>query len=242
MDLTQTSLESLAERIAALGVEIGLPEVATWADLASTRPVMDADGHPLPLHFRFTPTENDYWRQPDLALRNAVVTLVRHLAEPFYFSDGEVGSWRPLNLDPGLARKLHETGSSVRRSIVAPVHLPRSVIGAVVWATDQMDLDVRSVFERHAPRLQAEAIRFIAACNEAAHGAEPLAAISLTRREIQCLKLIAAGKSDGEIAQIMTLSIPTVRFHLRNSGTKLARNGRLRIVQRAASLGFVSIR
>lgn len=242
MDLTQTSLKSLAERIAALGVEIDLPDVATWADLASTRPVMDAEGRPVPMHFSFTPAENDYWRQHDLALRNSVVALVRHLSEPFYFNDGEVGSWRPMNLDPGLAKKLRETGSSVRRSIIAPVRLPRSIIGAVVWATDREEVDVKAVFEQHSPRLQAEAIRFIAACNETASASEPLAAISLTRREIQCLKLIAAGKSDGEIAQIMALSIPTIRFHLRNAGTKLGRNGRLRIVQRAASLGFVSIR
>ena len=242
MEQPQTSLENLAAGIAALGAEIRLPDVAAWADLASARPVMDDAGQPMPLLFNFTQGEGDYWRQSDLALRNTIVTLIRHLAEPFFFSDGEVGGWRPLNIDASLAQKLRETGSSVRRAIVAPIHLPRSVIGAVVWASDQSDLNAHEIFERHAHRLHAEALRFIAVCDEVANGPSDIVAIALTRREIQCLKLVAAGKSDGEVAQIMDLSAPTVRFHLGNAGAKLGRNGRLRIVQRAASLGFVSIR
>ncbi len=242
MIVEQTSLERAAAQVAERGAQVGLPHVAAWADLSSAKPALDAVGQPIPLLFEFTQTARDYWRQTDLALRNAVVTIVRHLSEPFYYSDGEIGSWRPITIDPRLTSRMRESNYNVRRSIVAPVHLARSVIGAVVWATDRDDTDVRSIFEKHSDQMYAEATRFIAACDETMNGPADVSPISLTRREIQCLKLVAAGKSDGDIAQIMGLTSPTVRFHLRNAGGKLGRSGRLRIAQRAASLGFVSIR
>lgn len=43
----------------------------------------------------------------------------------------------------------------------------------------------------------------------------------LSGREIQCLRWVMAGKSDTEIAQIMTLSSHTVRWHLKNAKRKL---------------------
>jgi DNA-binding CsgD family transcriptional regulator len=40
----------------------------------------------------------------------------------------------------------------------------------------------------------------------------------------------------------LSLAIPTVRFHLKKAGEKLGESGRLRAVQHAAALGFVSMR
>lgn len=238
----QNFLEVSARRIADRGTALGLPQVAAWADLSSARPALGPDGQPVPQLFRFTETARDYWQQSDLALKNAVVTLIRSLSEPFWYSDGEVGSWRQINIDPRLIARMTETNYSVRRAIIVPVRLANSVLGAVVWASENEDADVRTLFDTHSDSLFAEATRFITACEEANHGRPKVDPLNLTRREIQCLKLVAAGKSDGDIAQIMGLTAPTVRFHLRNAGNKLGRNGRLRIAQRAASLGFVSIR
>ncbi len=238
----QNLLETRAQQVADRGQAIGLPQVAAWADLSSARPALDPTGQPIPQLFRFTETASNYWQQSDLALKNAVVTLIRNLSEPFWYSDGEIGGWHNLGVDPRLITRMRETNYNVRRAIIAPVRLAHSVLGAVVWASDQDEIDVRTVFDAHSAQMYAEATRFISACDEAMHGRRVVAPISLTRREIQCLKLVAAGKSDGDIAQIMGLTSPTVRFHLRNAGNKLGRNGRLRIAQRAASLGFVSIR
>lgn len=236
------SLENLAHRVAERGLTIGLPSVAAWADLSSARPALGPTGQPIPLLFQFTDAAKDYWQQTDLALKNAMITLIRNLSEPFWYAGGDIGSWRPLTIDPRLIQRMNETNYSVRGAIIVPVRLAQSVLGAVVWATDRDDVDVRAQFDRHSEAMFAEATRFIGACNDAAHGRPQVEPLSLTRREIQCLKLVAAGKSDGDIAQIMGLTAPTVRFHLRNAGNKLGRNGRLRISQLAASLGFVSIR
>jgi DNA-binding CsgD family transcriptional regulator len=63
----------------------------------------------------------------------------------------------------------------------------------------------------------------------------------LTRREIQCLKWAAAGKTDGVIAELMRISAPTVRFHLKNAATKLRVVGRSQAVREAAALGYVGL-
>lgn len=237
----ELSLTDQAARMAALGREVGLPQVAAWADISSTRPVVDASGEPVPHLFDFASHGRDYWKQPDLTLRMAIFAVVRQTSEPFFYDDGVIGSWRRMLLDPSLEQQLVEFDTPLRRSIICPVHLPRNVIGAVVWATDEV-MDVRAVFETRSEQMQAEALRFISMCDETRRGREPIAAIKLTRREIQCLKLAAGGKTDSEIGVILGLSTPTVRFHLKNAGEKLGRTGRLRIVQQAASLGFVSTR
>ena len=61
----------------------------------------------------------------------------------------------------------------------------------------------------------------------------------LTRLEIQCLKWAAAGKTDGEVSEIVGISLPTVRFHITNAARKLGVPGRSQAVHRAATLGYI---
>ena len=56
------------------------------------------------------------------------------------------------------------------------------------------------------------------------------------------LRWAAAGKTDGEIGIILSLSVSTVRFHLRNAAAKLGATGRAQSIQIAAGLGFVGAR
>jgi DNA-binding CsgD family transcriptional regulator len=228
-----------AREIGSRGQELGLPLVAACADISSGRP-LSINGMPIGAMFEFAADAREYWRQSDFALQNPVVSIIRWTAEPFYYDNGVIGSWRPIHIAPELARQTDCAKSVIRGAIVAPVHLPGSIIGAVVWATDQSDVPVRDLFDTHAADLHVMALRFISSCNAAAHGEPVVRSYKLTRREIQCLKLAAAGKTDEEIGMILTLAVPTVRFHLKNAGAKLGENGRIRIVQHASALGFVS--
>lgn len=230
-----------AREIAARGRAIGLPLIATCADISSARPAT-IGGAPVATLFEFAKDASDYWLQGDLALQNAIVTIIRWTAEPFYYDRGEIAGWRPLRFAPELERETSRMTLSIRGAIVAPIHLPGSVVGAVVWATDQPHGGIRPLFERHAADLHVLALRFISACNAAMHGEPSMRSYRLTRREIQCLKLAAAGKTDDEIATILDVAIPTVRFHLKKAGCKLGESGRLRMVHHAAALGFVSMR
>lgn len=231
-----------AQEITARGRAIGLPMIATWADLSSARPATIGRNIPVAALFEFARDAHEYWAQPDLALENAIVAIIRWTAEPFYYDRGEIGGWRRLNIAPELERQKNRMTLSVRGAIVAPVHLPGSVVGAVIWATDQPVGAMRQLFDEHAAQLHVLALRFISACNAAMYGEPRIRSYRLTRREIQCLKLAAAGKTDEEIAIILDVAIPTVRFHLKKAGDKLGESGRMRIVHHAAALGFISMR
>jgi DNA-binding CsgD family transcriptional regulator len=239
-NVSELVILDLAQEIAARGRQIGLPLIAACADISSARPMMLSNGVPVSTLFEFARDARDYWLQGDLALQNAIVTIVRWTAEPFYYDEGVVGGWHELRIAPELEQQPNPT--SIRSSIVAPIHLPGNVVGAVVWGTDQPGLDVAGIFDQHAADLYILALRFVSACNACSRGQPSIRSYRLTRREIQCVKLAAAGKTDEEIGTILSLAVPTVRFHLKKAGDKLGENGRLRTVQRAAALGFVSLR
>ena len=46
-------------------------------------------------------------------------------------------------------------------------------------------------------------------------------AVELTKREIECLKWVAAGKTDWEISQFLGLAKSTVHFHVERAKKKL---------------------
>jgi DNA-binding CsgD family transcriptional regulator len=230
-----------AHEIAARGQAIGLPLIATCADISSARPVTIQGSKPVAALFEFAKDAREYWLQGDLALQNAIVAIIRCTAEPFYYDNGTIEGWRPLRLAPELERQAKNAKLSICSSIITPIHLPGGVIGAVVWATDQACVPVRQIFEQHAADLHIVALRFISACNASMYGEPKIRSYRLSRREIQCLKLVAAGKTDDEIATILALATPTVRFHLKRAGDKLGDSGRVRIVHHAAALGFIGM-
>lgn len=231
-----------AHEIAAQGQAIGLPLIATCADISTARPVTIHGSKPVAALFEFAKDVPQYWLQGDFALNNAVVSIIRCTAEPFYYDNGTFGGWRPLHLGADLERQTRKNTLSICSSIVAPIHLPGGVIGAVIWAADQPGVQVRQVFEQHAANLHVLALRFISACNASMYGEPRIRSYRFTRREIQCLKLAAAGKTDEEIATILDRAIPTVRFHLKRAGEKLGESGRVRIVHHAAALGYIGMR
>lgn len=227
----------------AAGEAAGLPYIAAQGDLGDPEPMCDADGRPYAeTSFRWFGPFDRYWRNRRLALDSPFLNAVRLIAEPFYFADGRLATWRHTGLLEDFDCTQVTALSGIAAAIIAPVHLPRGIIGAVVWAAAE-PLDIATVFAERAEHFQALALRLIASHAEAAgrprNATTPTA---LTRREVQCLRWAAAGKTDGEIGIILSLSISTVRFHLRNAGAKLGATGRAQAIQVAAGLGFVGAR
>lgn len=234
---------ALAREIDRTGRETGLPYVAVSADISDPSPMIGPDGKPLAeTVFRWVNPEVVYWKDRAFALRSGLLGIVRVCAEPFYYKGGRMHSWRQIRvldvanetLDPEVY-----VAHRIASAITCPVHSPMGAIGAVVWATEDASVDVAEVFHRRAVDMQALALKFLSSYRDTSAVQLPAAPVEFTRREIQCLKWAAAGKTDSEIATIMNVSVPTIRFHLTNASRKLGVSGRSQTVRLATNLGYI---
>ncbi|WP_410951348.1 autoinducer binding domain-containing protein [Pseudomonas sp. S1(2024)] len=62
----------------------------------------------------------------------------------------------------------------------------------------------------------------------------------LTARETEVLRWTADGKTLDEIAQILAISVDTVKFHVKNAMNKLGTTNKTAAVVRAAAMGMIS--
>lgn len=231
-------LDTLARAVVAAGEAAGLPYVAAQSDLGDAAPMADKEGQPYAAVLPWPPAGQGYWRNRRLALEAAFVHAARLLAEPIWYADGRLGSWRPTHLLDGIdcARVTEEFGFT--GALIAPVHLPAGQVGAVVWVATE-PVDMRTIFARHAEPLFGLAVRFLATHAELVSARPRLAPAQLSRREVQCVRWAAAGKTTAEIGTILSLSVSTVRFHLRNAAEKLGATTRARMIQIATGHGFL---
>lgn len=233
----------LARRIDQVGREIGLPYVAVSADLSDPSPMIGPDGLPMAeTVFRWVDPGLAYWKDRAFALRAGIIRVVRVCGEPFCYHGGKMHSWREVRALQAVNRKIDPEayGSyGVLGAIIAPIHSPMGVIGAVVWATDNEAVDAATIFEDRGADLYMLALKFLSAYRDAALPSPDPEMVEFTRREIQCLKWAAAGKTDAEIATIMSVSAPTIRFHLTNASRKLGVSGRSQTIRLATTLGYI---
>lgn len=228
----------LAERVRDLGVEIGLPYVAASADISSPEPMLGQDGKPLAeTTFEWLDSSLRYWRDRAFALRAPFILAARYSAEPFFFHQGRFASWRPMPRLEAIDAAEAAATFGVQAAIIVPTYLTGGVIGAVVWASSEPMVDLPALYEARADQLHGAALRLVCAYRDGRDDDAP--PVRLTKREIQCLKWAAAGKTDADIAQIIGISGPTVRFHVQNAALKLRVAGRAQAIHRAAGLGYI---
>jgi DNA-binding CsgD family transcriptional regulator len=231
-------VERLAQAVVALGVEVGLPFVAAQSDLGDPEPMADAQGRAYAERLPWVERGSGYWRDRRLALKSTFLGAARVCSEPIWYADGRLGSWRPTRLFESIdvSRVAEEFG--FRGAVIAPVHLPAGRIGAVVWVTSE-PVDMPLLFALHAERMFTLAYRFLAAHAELSAARRAPGSAQLSAREAQCVRWAAAGKTNAEIGTILSLSVSTVRFHLRNAGAKLGAATRARMIQAATGQGYL---
>ncbi|GAB3271106.1 helix-turn-helix transcriptional regulator [Parahaliea aestuarii] len=238
--LEQDEVQGLAEAVAAVGKRIGLPYIAASADISSPHPLLDREGRPLAESlFRWLDPELRYWEDPGFALRLAIIQACRVCAEPFYLQRGQLASWRHNGALEAVNEQETFDGFGVEAAILVPCHLPGGVIGLIAWASADAKLPVAEIFQQHASELLTLTLTFLSSYRDCSTRARMEAPPRLTPREIQCLKWAALGKTDAEVALIMDISLPTVRFHITNAARKLAVSGRSQALYRAAMLGYI---
>jgi DNA-binding CsgD family transcriptional regulator len=180
---------------------------------------------------------------PQLALHSPLAGACRYESEPFWCNAAGFHARLPNPLLDAIDRSDFEGRSLTPAAIVVPVHLPFSQIGSVCFTVDdRTQLDLSAPFEAHATVLGLLARQFIAGYVRVRSESRRLPPVSsLSKREVECLKWAAAGKTDIEISLILALSRATVRFHLRNASLKLNAVNKSQVLFKAAQLGYITI-
>lgn len=111
--------------------------------------------------------------------------------------------------------------------LCVPVHGPAGYQGLVsMLARSKLAL---SPGERGRLELAARSIH--EACRHTlGFGVSPEPVPVMTARELECMKWVAVGKSDWEIAQVLDISESTVHFHVENAKKKLKKSTRTEAV------------
>jgi len=118
--------------------------------------------------------------------------------------------------------------------LCAPIRAGYDEVGFVLLGADRL-LEPTD-YERFLLQGMCEAYAQAGIALLLASRAEPP---SLTRRETECLRWVAAGRSDPQIGMILGLSSNTVHAHVEAAKTKLGANSRAQLVLRAVMAGIL---
>lgn len=239
-DASLTAVNSLALEIVEIGRRTGLAYIAASADVSDPAPMRDPAGKPYAeTLFKWFDPKLHYWNDRTFALRSGFIQAARICAEPFFYDGQKLHSWRPNQALDAFNAHADYDPYGVASAVICPCYMPFGVIGTVVWATNERSADIEAVFAENASEMQRLSLHFLSAYRENISHPELPEMVELTRREIQCLKWAALGKTDSEIGSIVGISVPTVRFHLTNSGQKLGVVGRAQAVRVATNMGYI---
>ncbi|MDE2302907.1 MAG: helix-turn-helix transcriptional regulator, partial [Sphingomonadales bacterium] len=227
-----------AEALHAIAMELGM-RAAPAHDIADKRTPVDADGNLLARDvFGWSDDDRVWWRNSRIALDSPLTTACRFESEPFWVNAEGFRTRRPNAYLASIDLANFETRAMTRAAICVPVHLPFGQIGAVSFnPLDRTHTDLSEEFLRLSDALGLYARTFIATYVHAMGSIQALPPASrLSKREVECLRWAAIGKTDLEISMIMARSRATVRFHIHNASIKLNAVNRSQTVFKAAQL------
>ena len=126
-------MPGLIAQVQQTGEELGLPYIAAQADLADPHPMADAEDRPYAeTTFRWVDPAYHYWRDRKLALQDTFLSAARLVAEPFYYRDGKLATWRETGLFAHIDCSSIAAYPLLEEAIITPVHQPRGLMGAIV--------------------------------------------------------------------------------------------------------------
>jgi LuxR family quorum-sensing transcriptional regulator LasR len=177
----------------------------------------------------------------------------RYDAERFAYVDPTVSHcltsnlpivWAPSTFDGPAQREFYEEacGYGIKTGATLPVHGPNGEFGVLSFASD-VRADARferEVGERMAALVLIRDYAFASSVRLCSVGPAHEAAPRLTRRELEVLNWVMAGKSSWEISKITNCSEATVNFHMANVRQKFNVNTRQQAVVKAIALGLVT--
>lgn len=151
--------------------------------------------------------------------------------------------WEPEHFATREGRALYEEacGHGIRTGVTLPIHGPNGEVGMLSLASDAApgELFTREMMQRLAVLTLVRDYAFASSVPFTHQGAAETAP-RLTRRELEVLNWVMAGKSSWEISMITRCSEATVNFHLANVRQKFNVNTRQQAVVKAIALGLIS--
>jgi LuxR family quorum-sensing system transcriptional regulator CciR len=239
-------VRAAAESFFAFATGIFNCRVAACHNIAVKQLMHDGDGKVLATDiFGWTDQENDrWWRTPQLALASPLPTACRYESEPFWCNADGFRTIRKNAWLDSIDLSNFERRAFARAAIVVPVHLPFGQIGAVSFTPqDDSIVDLSDEYARFGDVLGIYSRAFISSYQRVMVAPErlPVGGTMLSKREVECLRWAAIGKTDYEISMIMSRSRATVRFHIHNAATKLDAVNRSQTVFKAAQLGYIGL-
>jgi DNA-binding CsgD family transcriptional regulator len=237
-------VRAAAEALHRLVMDTAQMRVAVAHDIADKRTPVDVNGANLAEEvFGWTQDERVWWKNSRIALDSPITSACRFESEPFWVN---AEGFRTLHRNTYLESidlANFEARAFTRAAIVVPVHLPFGQIGAVSFnPVDRTRIDLTEEFRLHGDAFGLFARTFVATYVQAMGHLQHLPPGSrLSKREVECLRWAAIGKTDLEISMIMSRSRATVRFHIHNASMKLDAVNRSQTVFKAAQLGYISL-
>ena len=233
-----------AKALHRIAMESAQMRVATAHDIADKRTPVDADGAILATEvFGWKADDKVWWRNTRIALNSPITSACRYASEPFWVNAQGFRTRQPnvyLNM---IDLSNFEKRAMTIAAIVVPVHLPFGQIGAVSFnPVDPAKTDLAEDYLAYGDIFGLYARTFISSYVNAMGSLQRLPPGSrLSKREVECLRWAAIGKTDFEISMIMSRSRATVRFHIHNASTKLDAVNRSQTLFKAAQLGYISL-
>lgn len=213
-------------------------------DIADKRTPVDIEGNLLARDvFGWPDDERVWWRNSRIALDSPLTAACRFESQPFWANSEGFRTRLPNPYLDAIDVTNFEKRAMTRAAIGVPVHLPFGQIGAVSFnPLDRDQVDLEQAFMDWSDALGLYARTFIATYVQVMGTLQALPPESrLSKREVECLRWAAIGKTDLEISMIIGRSRATVRFHIHNAATKLNAVNRSQTVFKAAQLGYISL-
>lgn len=178
------------------------------------------------------------WWDHAVMLKHPIYLNCRIKPLPFVFertteSSTELADVRKINMD------LDSLG--VRGNIVVPIRLPRGQVAMLFFGGSKTIEDAYETLEEVRTELIATGIYFMNAFVKETGKENPDDELlwRLTPKQWECLRLSAQGYRETEIAEIMGIVTPTVRYHLKNATNNIGASTRSHAIAIAAQLGML---
>jgi DNA-binding CsgD family transcriptional regulator len=217
-------------------------QVAMCDDISSKEPMVDAEGTILNADiFRWLEDGARWWEDHRLALHSPLPRACRYESEPFWINrHGHHAPWRNSYLDE-IDMRDFEKRSLCKAAIIIPVHLPFGQISANSFISMDRDKeDLSEEFALYGNLLGQLTRRFIAGYVQAMRTKRRIPSdFVLSKREVECLRWAAIGKTDKEISMILGRSHATIRYHIHRAGEKLNSVNRAQTIFKAGQLGYL---